>query len=136
MSATLADVQQAYAPTYLGFCLATAAYGIGVLQFYLYFRNYHKDNILLKLTIVALWIFDTVSTSSQHESPGLRSPRTIAMEITTYLDQRRQSLVTIITQGIYAWQIWTLTRNRNVTGLILLFALACFGLGSYTTYHL
>ncbi|KAJ6563116.1 hypothetical protein DFH09DRAFT_1082606 [Mycena vulgaris] len=54
LAAALAAVKEAWGFTYIGFCLATAVYGIGLLQGYFYFRNYQKDNIWLKLTVLIL----------------------------------------------------------------------------------
>jgi len=44
--------------------------------------------------------------------------------------------VTITAQCFYAWQIWTISMNFLVTGVILLLAAAALGLGLYITVHL
>ncbi|KAJ7751461.1 hypothetical protein B0H16DRAFT_1460365 [Mycena metata] len=50
------------AAAFIGYGVSTAAYGISIVQVYLYFRNYPKDSIFLKLTVAALWTLDTLSS--------------------------------------------------------------------------
>ena len=40
--------------------LIHSAYGISVVQVYLYFRNYPKDPIFLKLTVIAICLPITI----------------------------------------------------------------------------
>jgi hypothetical protein len=41
-------------PTWLLIILIHSAYGISIVQVYLYFRNYPKDSLFLKLTVIAI----------------------------------------------------------------------------------
>ncbi|KAJ7454553.1 hypothetical protein B0H11DRAFT_2068934, partial [Mycena galericulata] len=52
LAAAVAHVKEIFATSFIGFAVATTAYGICVLQCYLYFRNYPKDNIFLKMTVL------------------------------------------------------------------------------------
>ncbi|KAJ7839186.1 hypothetical protein B0H13DRAFT_1911353 [Mycena leptocephala] len=48
-------VKEEFANGFIGFALSTAAYGIGVLQTYLYYHNYPKDRGILKTMVGMLW---------------------------------------------------------------------------------
>ncbi|KAJ7205611.1 hypothetical protein C8J57DRAFT_1734626 [Mycena rebaudengoi] len=56
------SVQELSAAAFIGYGVSTTAYGISIVQVYLYFRNYPKDSIFLKLTVAALWTLDTLSS--------------------------------------------------------------------------
>ncbi|KAJ6606729.1 hypothetical protein B0H10DRAFT_2228640 [Mycena sp. CBHHK59/15] len=59
---TIQSVKELSAAAFMGYGMSTAAYGISIVQVYLYFRNYPKDSIFLKLTVAALWTLDTLSS--------------------------------------------------------------------------
>ncbi|KAJ7305445.1 hypothetical protein DFH08DRAFT_976372 [Mycena albidolilacea] len=63
LASALAQVKLVYSPTFIGFVMATATYGIGLLQCYLYFKNYPKDTIALKITVLAMLMVDTAATA-------------------------------------------------------------------------
>ncbi|KAJ7222418.1 hypothetical protein GGX14DRAFT_428709 [Mycena pura] len=85
---------------------ATSAYGISVLQCYLYFRDYSRDSVLLKLTV-------TMVAHSLYTYFVLNFGNLAADALT---------FVTLTAQCYYAWQIWTVSRNVFVVGAILLLA--------------
>ncbi|KAF5367211.1 hypothetical protein D9757_012212 [Collybiopsis confluens] len=58
----IAGVKESLATILIGFTLATILYGITVIQTYLYYKSYPKDQIWLKLFVAALWILDTLTT--------------------------------------------------------------------------
>ncbi|KAF8123813.1 hypothetical protein K438DRAFT_2003178 [Mycena galopus ATCC 62051] len=70
LAAAISEVKEVFGTSFIGACLspplgfsvATAAYGIVILQCYLYFRNYPKDHILFKSTVATLWVLDTLTT--------------------------------------------------------------------------
>ncbi|KAJ7278865.1 hypothetical protein C8J57DRAFT_1465141 [Mycena rebaudengoi] len=62
IAAAVQQIKEVFATSFIGFAVATAVYGISVLQCYLYYRNYRKDAVLLKVTVGCLWLFDTLST--------------------------------------------------------------------------
>ncbi|KAJ7289547.1 hypothetical protein C8J57DRAFT_1628563 [Mycena rebaudengoi] len=119
------------------------AYGISVLQCYLYFRNYRKDALLLKLTVGSLLTFDTLSTIMVSHSlytyfvtnfGNLTADRLIPWSFA--LENGLLTVVTIIAQ----WRFLRLENldsfNIIVTVGILLLGLASFGLGLWITVHL
>ncbi|KAJ7928743.1 hypothetical protein B0H13DRAFT_2652699 [Mycena leptocephala] len=62
LAAIVAQVKEVFATLFIGFAVATTAYGISVLQCFRYYRNYPKDSLYLKLTVGTLWTLDTLST--------------------------------------------------------------------------
>ncbi|KAF7345756.1 hypothetical protein MVEN_01596100 [Mycena venus] len=161
VAAAVAQVKEVFATSFIGFAIATTAYGISVLQCYLYFRQYPRDSMYLKMTVGTLLLLDTLSTimtahalytyfvlnfgniSSDalipwHENSTLILPtvRLILGFRSFALTNGLLTMVTITAQCFYAWQIWTVSFNVFVTVGILLSAFAAFGLGLYVTVHL
>ncbi|KAJ7861608.1 hypothetical protein B0H13DRAFT_2072716 [Mycena leptocephala] len=143
IAAAIAEVKEVFATSFIGFAVATTAYGISVLQVYLYFRKYPKDEIILKLTVGSLWILDTLSTimvaHSLYTYFVLNFGNLAADALVPWsfaLENGLLTGVTIIAQCYYSWQIWTISRNPIVTGTIFLCAVASCGLGLYITVHL
>ncbi|KAF8172916.1 hypothetical protein K438DRAFT_170438 [Mycena galopus ATCC 62051] len=140
------DVSRPFPGSHLlanGILRPRSAYGICVLQVYLYFRNYPKDIIYLKLTAGTLWILDTLSTIMVAHSlytyfvlnfGNLAADALIPWSFA--LENGLLTCVTITAQSYYSWQIWTISHNVFVTGSILLLAITSFGLGLYVTVHL
>ncbi|KAJ7222087.1 hypothetical protein GGX14DRAFT_694459 [Mycena pura] len=62
ISDAIQSAKELSAAAFIGYGVSTVAYGISVVQVYLYFRNYPKDSIFLKLTVAALWTLDTLSS--------------------------------------------------------------------------
>ncbi|KAJ7469275.1 hypothetical protein B0H11DRAFT_2283773 [Mycena galericulata] len=143
LAAAVAHVKEIFATSFIGFAVATTAYGICVLQCYLYFRNYPKDNIFLKMTVGTLWTLDTLSTIMVAHSlytyfvlnfGNLAADAFIPWSFA--LENGLLTIVTIIAQCFYSWQIWSISNNVFVTGSIFLLAVASCGLGLYVTVHL
>ncbi|KAJ7795264.1 hypothetical protein B0H14DRAFT_3496185 [Mycena olivaceomarginata] len=143
IASALAEVKLVYSPTLIGFIMATAAYGIGVLQCYLYFKNYPKDNIALKITVLAMLMVDTAATA-------LMAFTVYDNAITHFGDLAYaaiinpaspwenlcQALLPVIAQCLFAWQIWGISRNAIATDVIVLLSLTSFALGIFVTYHI
>ncbi|KAJ7937270.1 hypothetical protein B0H13DRAFT_2649129 [Mycena leptocephala] len=62
LDALVALVKQEFANSFIGFSVATAFYGITVLQVYLYYRNYAADRVTLKCVVALLFLLDTLAT--------------------------------------------------------------------------
>ncbi|KAJ7461323.1 hypothetical protein B0H11DRAFT_2285889 [Mycena galericulata] len=143
LAAAVAEVKEVFATSFIGFAVATTAYGICVLQCYLYFRNYPKDSIFLKMTVGSLWTLDTLSTIMVAHSlytyfvlnfGNLAADAFIPWSFA--LENGFLTMVTIIAQCFYSWQIWSISNNVFVTGSIFLLAVTSCGLGLYITVHL
>ncbi|KAJ6600372.1 hypothetical protein DFH09DRAFT_594706 [Mycena vulgaris] len=143
LAAAIAEVKEVFATSFIGFAVATTAYGICVLQCYLYYRSYPKDSVYLKLTVGTLWTLDTLSTIMVAHSlytyyvlnfGDLAADALIPWSFA--LENGLLTLVTITAQCFYSRQIWTISRNVLVTGCILLLAFVSLGLGLYITIHL
>ncbi|KAF8149655.1 hypothetical protein K438DRAFT_1988796 [Mycena galopus ATCC 62051] len=143
IASAFAEMKLAYSSTVVGFIIATATYGIGVLQCYLYFKNYPKDNIALKITVLAMLMVDTAATA-------LMADTIYDSTITHFGDLAYaaiippaypwenlcQALLPVIAQCLFAWQIWGVSRNTIAIGVILLLSLTSFGLGIFVSYHI
>jgi len=62
LDALVALVKQEFANSFIGFSVATAIYGISVLQVYLYYRNYAADRVMFKCVVALLFVLDTLTT--------------------------------------------------------------------------
>ncbi|KAJ6617204.1 hypothetical protein B0H10DRAFT_2218848 [Mycena sp. CBHHK59/15] len=143
IAAAVAEVKEVFATSFIGFAVATTAYGICVLQCYLYYRSYPKDSVILKLTVGTLWTLDTLSTimvaHSLYTYFVLNFGNIAADALIPWsfaLENGLLTGITITAQSFYAWQIWSVSHNAFVTGGIALLAVASFVLGLYITVHL
>lgn len=143
IAAAIAKVKEVFGSSFIGFSIATSFYGISVLQSYLYYRNYPKDSVILKLTVAFLWILDTLSTIGVADAlytyyvldfGNLAADALIPWSFA--LENTMLTFITITAQFFYAFQIWSISRNRAVTGVVLVLALAAFGVGLYVSVHL
>ncbi|KAJ7144232.1 hypothetical protein C8R44DRAFT_865196 [Mycena epipterygia] len=107
-ASALAEVKRVYSPTGIGFMIATAAYGIGVLQCYLYLRNYPKDSIVLKIIVVVMLVIDTAATA--------------LMAFTVY-----DNSITHFGDLAYA---------AIINPVVVLLSLTSFAIGIFLTYHI
>ncbi|KAJ7505922.1 hypothetical protein B0H11DRAFT_2272665 [Mycena galericulata] len=138
----VAAVKEEFANGFIGFALATVVYGIGVLQAYLYYRNYPKDRGIVKIMVGMLWFLDTLSTAlvahSLYTLIILNYGNIVADNVIPWsfpAENVALTLVTIITQCFYAWQIWSVSSNIILVGVILLLGWVSFGLGIVLTVH-
>ncbi|KAF9464319.1 hypothetical protein BDZ94DRAFT_1308100 [Collybia nuda] len=156
-----ARIKVFYASCFVGFTVATTLFGISVLQCYFYFRNYPKDSFFLKLTVASLWLLDFISTMMSAQSlytyyvlyfggdiEDSRIPWSFGLENLLIV------CITIIAQCFYAFQLWTVSRNKTLIGGIvfpisllhlgvapnisskLFLAVSSFGIGIYITIHI
>ncbi|KAJ7348030.1 hypothetical protein DFH08DRAFT_156274 [Mycena albidolilacea] len=143
LAAAIKAIKEESAMLLIGYAVSTATYGISILQVYLYFRNYPKDNVSLKLTVATFWTLDTLS--SVIASHALYTLYVLDFEnLTTYslipwswaLETAILAVVAIMAQYFYAWKIWAVSRNFVVAGFILLISAASFGMGMYISVYL
>ncbi|KAJ7302607.1 hypothetical protein DFH08DRAFT_945593 [Mycena albidolilacea] len=140
LASALAEVKLVYSPTFIGFLMATATYGIGLLQCYLYFKNYPKDTIALKITVLAMLMVDTAATALMAFTvydngithfgdlayvaiinPGKISARHYFHSLlngASHPDLSGVSLTENNFRSLFAWQVWGISRNAIVTGTI------------------
>ncbi|KAJ7222095.1 hypothetical protein GGX14DRAFT_694461 [Mycena pura] len=125
ISDAIQSAKELSAAAFIGYGVSTVAYGISVVQVYLYFRNYPKDNIFLKLTVAALWTLDTLSSI-------LMSHALYTLYVLNFNNLFADAqmpwswplgvaiLATIIITSLffYGWQIWSVSRNFVVVGVI------------------
>ncbi|KAI1787187.1 hypothetical protein LXA43DRAFT_720638 [Ganoderma leucocontextum] len=52
-----------YGPLLIGALLSCVLYGMAVIQIFLYFSNYERDSIWMKLYVVLVWAIETASTT-------------------------------------------------------------------------
>ncbi|KAJ7336120.1 hypothetical protein DFH08DRAFT_939230, partial [Mycena albidolilacea] len=145
LASALAEVKLVYSPTFIG------TYGIGLLQCYLYFKNYPKDTIALKITVLAMLMVDTAATAlmaftvfdnaithfgdlayAAIINPGKISARHYFHSLlngASHPDLGGVSLTENNFRSLFAWQIWGISRNAIATGAIVLLSLTSFALG-------
>ncbi|KAJ7257304.1 hypothetical protein C8J57DRAFT_1472728 [Mycena rebaudengoi] len=110
------SVQELSAAAFIGYGVSTTAYGISIVQVYLYFRNYPKDSIFLKLTV-----------DSRHPLQHLQFTRPIHPYVFNFNNLFANAHIpwswptTINTTSLifYGWQIWSVSRNFVVVGVIV-----------------
>ncbi|KAJ7927775.1 hypothetical protein B0H13DRAFT_1861026 [Mycena leptocephala] len=112
------------AAAFIGYGVSTAAYGISIVQVYLYFRNYPKDSIFLKLTVAALCaqlseseynIFLTSGNSLMNAGAG----PSVAHSAYYLFQGLITSTINTSSLIFYGWQIWSVSRNFVVFSLAL-----------------
>ncbi|KAJ7276705.1 hypothetical protein C8J57DRAFT_1310103 [Mycena rebaudengoi] len=140
----VAVVKQLFATSFIGFAVATALYGISVLQAYLYYRNYPADHWSLKYMVALLFLLDTLCTIFVGHSLytyfvlNFMKPPSIHL-IIPWERQSEKFLVTLITfiaQIFYARTIWKISANKIITFGVAVLAMVTFALGIATTVHL
>ncbi|KAJ8507824.1 hypothetical protein ONZ45_g9836 [Pleurotus djamor] len=133
--ALTAAVKEVFLTVLIGYVLATALYGITVTQTFLYFRNYAKDHIGIKLIVVLLWALDTSATALVSYSlysylvKDFGKP-VFAIDVIPRSFAAENGVMTgiiFITQSFFAYQIWIVSRNKSLTGVIVVLSIAAFG---------
>ncbi|KAJ6557105.1 hypothetical protein B0H10DRAFT_2121160 [Mycena sp. CBHHK59/15] len=141
IASALAEVKLVYSPTLIGFIMATAAYGIGVLQCYLYFKNYPKDNIALKITVCLHSGFSMVDTAAT----ALMAFTVYDNAITHFGDLAYAAIINPPWENLcqtllppVAWQIWGISRNAIATGIIvsIFYMIVSLSTKLFVTYHI
>ncbi|KAJ7279055.1 hypothetical protein C8J57DRAFT_1712971 [Mycena rebaudengoi] len=115
LAAAVEQVKQLFATSFIGFAVATTAYGISVLQCYLYYRNYRTDAIHLKVTVGCLWVFDTLNTI-------MFAHTLYTLFVTNFGNLAADAFIP-----------WSFALEN---GLLLLLAFTSFGFGLALTVHL
>ncbi|PIL35021.1 hypothetical protein GSI_02808 [Ganoderma sinense ZZ0214-1] len=133
----MSRIKEALACLVIGTIVATAVYGITVLQTYIYFGNSRRDSIRLKLFVALLFALDTISlvltvaimygyVVSDFGNPLLllKANRSIVWEngITV--------IIATFTQCYFAHRIWDLSKgNMVLTSSVIILALCSCGPG-------
>ncbi|KAJ6539125.1 hypothetical protein B0H19DRAFT_343066 [Mycena capillaripes] len=137
----VALVKQEFATSFIGFSVATAFYGISVLQVYLYYRNYAADRAMWKCLVALLLLLDTLATIfvahslytffvlnfGKDPSENLLIPWSFSSE------KLLVTLITFVAQCFYANAIWKVTVSKTITSAITFLAFVCLALGLVTT---
>nr|VWO95651.1 N/A [Ganoderma boninense] len=58
------DLMSSYGPILIGAIFQSVLYGMAVIQIFMYFNNYEKDSIWMKLYVMLIWAIETASTIS------------------------------------------------------------------------
>ncbi|KAJ7471571.1 hypothetical protein B0H11DRAFT_2039127 [Mycena galericulata] len=137
------SVKELSAAAFIGYGVSTAAYGISIVQVYLYFKNYPKDSIFLKLTVAVLWTLDTLSSIvTSHALYTLYVLNFNNLFADAHIPWSWPlgfaTLTTINTTSLifYGWQIWSVSRNFMIVGFILSLSLVSYVAGLYLSVYL
>jgi hypothetical protein len=134
--------KELFSTTFIGFSIATALYGISVLQAYLYFRRYTKDRWTLKTMVATLCALDTLTTIFVAHSLFLFVLGFINRKLDLNIpwsftaEKLLVTIITFIAQCFYAHTIWKFSEHIFTTAFVSILAVGTFGLGIYTTVHL
>ncbi|KAJ7725139.1 hypothetical protein DFH07DRAFT_1003360 [Mycena maculata] len=122
------SVKELSATALTGYGVSTAAYGISIVQVYLYFRNYPKDSIFLKLTVAALWTLDTLSSIvNSHALYTLCVLNFNNLFADAHIPWSWPTTINTTSLIFYGWQIWGVSKNF----MVLLLALVSCAAGSF-----
>ncbi|KAJ7229249.1 hypothetical protein C8J57DRAFT_1479208 [Mycena rebaudengoi] len=114
------SVKELSAAAFIGYGVSTTAYGISIVQVYLYFRNYPKDSIFLKLTVAALWTLDTLSSIfNSHALYTLYVFNFNNLFANAHIPWSWPTTINTTSLIFYRWQIWSVSRNFVVLSLAL-----------------
>ncbi|KAM5543818.1 hypothetical protein V8D89_002435 [Ganoderma adspersum] len=58
------NLMSSYGPILIGAIFQSVLYGMAIVQMFIYFNNYEKDSIWMKLYVVFVWAIETASTIS------------------------------------------------------------------------
>ncbi|KAI6158168.1 hypothetical protein BKA82DRAFT_4067897 [Pisolithus tinctorius] len=128
-----------FGATLIGGLVSAMLYGITTLQTYVYYMHYSEDSFTMKFVVAAVWILDTLHTSSvchilyyyliTNYGNLLSLEHVVWSFPTSFL---ANLLVIMIVQCFFAHKIYTLCRTRMkwlVVIPILVLVLAHFGFG-------
>ncbi|KAL4260647.1 hypothetical protein AB1N83_007037 [Pleurotus pulmonarius] len=112
-------------PLVIGYLIGYCLYGMSVVQFFLYLKNYPKDNRWIRVTVWSTFSVETVITVLT----GIASWNTFGVgwgnnNIFLIIDKSwtplpiLNSLPAMIVQTFFAWRIWKLTRKMWIACLI------------------
>ncbi|KAM5536908.1 hypothetical protein V8D89_009455 [Ganoderma adspersum] len=134
---SVSRIKEALACLVIGAIVATAVYGITVLQTYIYFGNSGRDSIRLKAFVALLFILDTVSlvltveimygyvvTDFGNPLLLLKADRAIVWE------NGLTVIIATLMQCYFAHRIWDLSKGSIVlTGSVIVLSLCSCGPG-------
>ncbi|THV05231.1 hypothetical protein K435DRAFT_117739 [Dendrothele bispora CBS 962.96] len=125
-----------YGSAFIGLVVSAILYGVTVLQTFLYFRNYPRDRLAIKIMVLALWLLDTchlvlctiaiywyLVTNFSHKDALMQL--TWSMELQTDCN----GLIGLIVECFFAHRVLILSKNKYLTAVIVLLACIHFGLG-------
>jgi len=134
------ELLNTYLIIFIGFVIATALYGVTLLQGLFYFRTYTKDPWALKLLTASLLIFDSMTTILPAHAlyyyliENFGNPGAGISEPLTYrIENLMLTFITVLVQSFYTHQIWYLSKNKPLTILLAALVIITFGLGLEVT---
>ncbi|KAM5536912.1 hypothetical protein V8D89_009459 [Ganoderma adspersum] len=135
--AVLSAFKESLACLLFGAIVATAVYGITVLQTYIYFGNSGRDSIRLKSFVALLFALDTVSLALivdilyQFVVSDFGDPLLLLKALPAMAWENGVTIViATLTQCYFAYRLWILSRgNIMLTSTIIILALCSCGSG-------
>ncbi|OSC99265.1 hypothetical protein PYCCODRAFT_1470346 [Trametes coccinea BRFM310] len=123
----------------IGFAFSAVLYGITIMQAYVYYRRYPKDDLWLKIFIALLLIIDTLTTAFAGQ--GLHTYAVDDYLQPDKLDTIVWSLIVedylcivaaVLVQFYFAQRLWILSHgNWLLTGMIAILALISLATGTW-----
>lgn len=125
-----ANITLVTGPLIIGYLIGYFLYGMSVVQFFLYLKNYPKDDRWIKVTVWSVFAVETVIAVLT----GVASWNTFGVgwgnnEALLIIDKSWtplpifNSLPAMIVQTFFAWRIWKLTRKMWIACLITTLAI-------------
>ncbi|KIK07953.1 hypothetical protein K443DRAFT_672835 [Laccaria amethystina LaAM-08-1] len=133
---TLKELESSLGVFFVGYVVATIAYGFTFFQSYDYFSRYPFDHWTIKYTVASLFILDTAITvlisHALYHYLVLLYPFTLGLinATHTYCAAIGLSIVAVfIVQIFYSAYIWTVSKNAFLSGALAFVSTAAFALG-------
>ncbi|KAL5480731.1 hypothetical protein ACEPAI_9671 [Sanghuangporus weigelae] len=129
------DLSSTFGVIYWGFIIATALFGISVVQGYFFFLG-NKDSWKLRLFVALMLLLDLSTTALSSEAlhyylvVNFGNPLALLYMIKPYVAEYAITLIIIfLSQTFYMWQIYAVNRTAWIPLLITKFLLATCSLG-------
>jgi hypothetical protein len=125
----------------IGTFVSAVLYGISCLQTFAYYRTYSKDRLVLRLTVAALWIFETLHIAlnmhaTYHYLVTTRLDPVVSFKPirTSVLAVAATTVIVLITHVCYSYRVFTVTRkNWWIASPILALSMGAFVSGIVAT---
>ncbi|KIK69632.1 hypothetical protein GYMLUDRAFT_34017 [Collybiopsis luxurians FD-317 M1] len=125
-----------YGAAFVGLIVSTSLYGATILQTYLYYRNYPKDSLYIKLLVLALWFLDSIQLAfcatamywyliTNFNNPPALEKLTWSMEVQTDCN----GLIALLVECFFARRVWRMSSNIYLVFIIVSLAIVHFVLG-------
>lgn len=133
---TLKELESSLGVLFVGYIVATIAYGFTFFQSYDYFCRYPFDHWTIKFTVTSLFLLDTVisllTSHALYHYLVLLYPFTFGLinATHTYCAAIGLSIVAVfIVQMFHSAHIWTVSKNAFLSGALAFISTAAFALG-------